>query len=155
MKTVDLLIAAQNRIRDPNNWVRGTMYAKKTNYDPRSADEVSLYGAYANRQDSVDSANCFCSVGSVAAELGVPHIRYIGLHQLDKEDNDAIVEEYGPAFKRAVKYLDAAALQLKSASAYCLNDTRTHDDVMTMYNLAIKNAKRRHANGKRYANGTR
>ena len=146
MKTWEILAKAKERISNPDNWVRGKMYAPHTKtYIPNLP---------------LEQAECFCSVGAVAAAIGVPNSRYIDASALwNGGDNDSIVELFGKDFARAVKYLHAASMQMDAVggryfSAIGFNDdvTNSHADIMRLFDVAIKNAKRRHANGKRYKN---
>lgn len=55
----------------------------------------------------------------------------------------------------ALTYLQAAARQVGNADVVSINDSSKSNNnferVITMFNVAIKNAKRRHVNGQRYA----
>lgn len=157
MKTVDLLIAAKARIQNPINWTKGTMYGAMDATSLAGQPAQGLLAVYGNNRRfggvTRDKANCFCAVGACAFEANVhdPHT---------VSDSDGTVYRYSNhcqdadyrALMRAVKYLNEAANSLHDVSrVYVVNDTESHADVMEVFDLAIRNSKRRHANGKRYA----
>jgi hypothetical protein len=136
MKTETLLKNARDRIANEANWTRGAMYSLSK----------SSPGLDVNLAD----AKCFCSIGAVAAELGIPKANsQVGLSGLMFED--WLKETKQKDMLRAVKYLTAAARAIsgRTYSVAFFNDVNTssHADVLAMFDLAIKRARRRHPNG--------
>ena len=141
MKTVDILIKARDLIAVRNavsggykGWTQFAVF--------RDASGVTT--------SRVSEATCFCSLGAV-----------LGVLNTDREDSFFGLGTYSknpiaPKFHRAAAYLAGAAEQLRIAvgvsnlgRSVIANDTNSHEDVMRMFDRAIRNAKRRHVNGDR------
>jgi hypothetical protein len=153
MKTVDVLIAAKSRIVPEENWTKGVLYGRKTPSGKRRAVE------------KLEDANCFCAIGAVGAACDVQlssRITDAGDVVLEFDARD-LTKSQQRSFTRATRYLNAAASQLAgriknlkwdsysvaNAKAFAVNDAKQvkHETVLELFDLAIRNAARRHING--------
>lgn len=103
-KPLELLIQAQDKIRDPKNWTRDH-YALDA-----EGNSVSRYS---------EAAVCFCSLGALEALFD----------GTDERESDV---------RRARDFLyDAAAMLTETQESVAqYNDTRTHAEVMAMWEKA-------------------
>ena len=146
MKTVDVLTSARDRIADKKNWTTSFRYAKRV-------------GSRAHGVSQLSEANCFCAIGSVGATCGAKSAYAFSNQGKVVEVLQFASESDAKAFDKAAAYLNAAAFQICAkdyeddyiAYAYELNDDHGHEETLKMFDLAIRNAKRRHINGKRTA----
>lgn len=150
MKTETILRNSKERISNKEHWTTGTMYGR------RGRGRGWYNGTLAE-------ANCFCSIGSVGAELGIPERMDIsaGDGALDDRAPDWVKETAGKNLAKAIRYLAGAARTiLREAGFHALanggrngevvwnvNDWLGHEAAMRMFDIAIKRARRRHANG--------
>lgn len=156
MKTVDVLIAAKALISDPKAFYRTRLDRK----DRRGWITGSIFRDANGKICLKNSeATCFCSLGAVNKVVGadaestgsgiVPTDEYPDDFYLERETARP-TQAQRKAFTTAKKYLDAASQmigQSKTRDVISLNDSGFHEAVMSMFDLAIKNAKRRHVNG--------
>lgn len=155
MKTVDVLISAKKLIEADDNMItrdnnggfhsgrtRGTVFRDK----------------YGNRTLLLAEATCFCSIGAVVAAVGADaEGSSSGIFKIPPTDGRnrgggrrAVRPAQRKAYLNAVMYLDAAADKLERFyGATSINDYRDHKTVMSMFDDAIRNAKRRHITGDR------
>jgi len=156
MKTVDVLISAKKLIEADDNMItrdnnggfhsgrtRGTVFRDK----------------YGNRTLLLAEATCFCSIGAVVAAVGADaEGSSSGIFKIPptpRADTDelgrrAVRPAQRKAYLNAVMYLDAAADKLERFyGATSINDYLDHKTVMSMFDAAIRNAKRRHITGDR------
>ncbi len=161
MKAVEVLTNARALIANESSYVvrgrdertpgriRGSVYR-----DRRGNDILQL-----------KNATCFCSLGAINAAVGADAESYTcGLYKTPFDDGDAAYRELHTtaptksqrnAYWAAMKYLrEAVGVIAGYKDVVKLNDSDgsgTHARVLAAFDLAIKNAKRRHINGKRYA----
>lgn len=159
MKAVEVLIAAKALILTESTYtsplkdgiayrtpgrIRGTIYE-----DARGRDTLLL-----------SKAVCFCSLGAINAAVGAD--AESDTSGLSKENRGEVfykthgtkapTKEQRAAYWKAVRYLQAAIRERNQTDVVGLNDKQhSHDEVLTCFDLAIRNAKRRHINGQRYA----
>jgi hypothetical protein len=178
MKTVEVLQHARQTLTDPSNWIQGALYGKRKDSYLETPERLNSRGAYFRGVEKLADANCFCSVGAVAKAMGVPKStivssedgisadnnknywfvgyvnnipKYLSLSEFIKREWPDANQSQVRSIKTAVKYLNAAAFQLLGGGfrkAFSVNDNCTHKEVLAMFDLAIKNAKRRHVGGK-------
>ena len=141
MKAVDVLIQARNLLSDKNRWTKNYMKTVR------------------------NGKECFCAAGAVCHEAGVlegekTYTNFTGnvfmnvmcgIVPVTAASNSAIREaealgEHARAAHTALKYLRAAS---GHDSFIYVNDVKGYDAVMKMFDVAIRNAKRRHINGDR------
>ncbi len=156
MKIVDLLTNARALIAEESN----TTYRRDGRATATGHTKMAIYrdglGAIV---DVRAAATCFCSVGAVLGALGCDAESTVdGL--IPGNHGPVATKEERRQFFLGVDYLNNAAMAilpnkaLGSCAAMTLNDKADHKAVLAMFDLAIKNARRRHKNGKRYAAGT-
>ncbi len=155
MRTVDLLMSARELLSDRSNWT-----------------QTALHNYFSNRDK-----NCFCVMGSILKEGGAlmpstiggffytrrgaevssdgslvaitvngERVLSVNIDGLPTADLAILQMDgfYPKTILNAVRYLRAAAEDIHPA---VVNDQYGYDAVMTMLNIAIKNAKRRHVRG--------
>ena len=107
----------------------------------------------------VNRATCFCSAGAVLATLGCDsESSLLGL--CSDGANSRAPKAVRNSYFRALRYIDGAAVTLRFSSCFSsynkdpdgyktvqANDNSSHADVLAMFDLAIKRAKRRHPKG--------
>lgn len=136
MKTETILRNARERIAKEENWNKGKYYSasKEADFNPGL---------------TLSEARCFCSLGAVAAAVGVPKANIqtsVSGHILE----DWVREAVGKDMAKAVKYLRCALKSMgRGEKVWLFNDSlsTSHADVLAMFDLAIKRARRRHPNG--------
>ncbi len=160
MKTVDVLIKARKLITNESNYD----WEKETWSLGRITGSIYKNAA---REDvlKLSDAVCFCSLGALNAAVGADAESYsCGLYPND-DHGDEFYRHFGTtaptnsqrrAYWSAVKYLtEAFKVVTGNSDIVAVNDSHNHQRVLECFDLAIKNAKRRHLNGKRYSNATR
>lgn len=155
MKTEKILRAAKARIADKKNWLKYYLFG---------ARKEDVLGERIVPVTILAEANCFCSVGALAAAVGIPKIGMFSLDGLvfsaEQGGQDWVKLTKGADFERAHKYLQAAAktVWLKHGGSLAgrgtiqvlpweVNDCLGHEAAMDMFTIAIRRARRRHVNG--------
>ncbi len=154
MKTVDVLVAAKALIATEalyNNGYKtvgriiGSIYQDRFGFDTLLRSQAA----------------CFCSLGAINAAVGSDAESITcGIYRDGPPSTNEWANRCGaqPAtasqrasFWKARLYLESAIHKLYGhACVVSLNDNKgSHDKVMAAFDLAIKNAKRRHVNGDR------
>ncbi len=158
MRTVDALTAARDFfLYDPSNWTKASLALIKNN---GKACFCALGGIslVTGCMTEGGARHPRVAVSSVSGPWGAETSEYTGFRtefaQLPKhiinllrDDGVELAAAVG-----AVKYLRAACEQLfREASIVTINDDANYGyaDIMKAFDLAIKNAKRRHINGDR------
>ncbi len=161
MKTVDVLIAAKKLI--------ATEAKYDDNYYQFARGGRIIGSIYKNKRGNdilkLSDAVCFCSLGAINAAVGADaESTTCGLFTESPTDSAWVefakrqgvkspTDEQRKAFWKARRYLEGAIYQLYGSQDIAgLNDgPGNRGRVMAAFDLAIKNAKRRHINGARYA----
>jgi hypothetical protein len=162
MKTVEVLIAARALITNE------AAYDMGRNTNRNLPDGVTLSGRTAGsifrKGDGEDTyklaeAKCFCSAGAITAAVGADcESNTTGLQRerfvasfYEGLGTTPPSNEQRRAHERAMNYLRAAIVSVagREMEVYQFNDSYQfkHEDVLAAFDLAIKNAKRRHING--------
>jgi len=178
MKAVDVLIQARKFLSNRKNWTRYTMYRSaghpfqfsETGYSFKEGSccaigAVALKSGCAGKKyngirDSLDVGQRGYSV--FVGEPGTI-LRPVRADEAPKGVIKSLLAEgvHLKAGDKAIKYLRAASIKLYNTDIVSLNDDgaegagydakSSHKAVLAAFDLAIKNAKRRHINGKRFA----
>ncbi len=158
MRTVEVLVAARALITKESKY--------DMNGDLRTPGRVigTVYKTAKGKDTlKLSEASCFCSLGAVNAAVGADAESHTcGLFRLEEDDSfyrhagiTKPTEAQRKAYKNATKYLrQAFRIITGNADIAGVNDDThldNHKRVLQCFDLAIKNAKRRHINGKRYA----
>jgi hypothetical protein len=168
MKTLDVLINARALINEEAAYKAG-----QDEFGLRRA-MAKIHGrtvgaCYRKPDGSVTfkltEASCFCSAGAITAAVGADvESNITGLHT-EREETPNFYKVAGTtkptksqrlAVASASRYLTKAIAIVsgRERSIFSFNDTSRHEWVLKAFDLAIKNAKRRHPNGGSYRNGT-
>ncbi len=169
MRTVDVLIAARGLITNESS------YNKSTNTYSRGRTGGSVYkDQYGCETLRLYEAHCYCAIGAINAAVGSDaestmcgiSSRRGGLGDDYYGLSDEFYKLRGitkptpaqrKAFSNARKYLkEAFRIITGNDDIIKVNDAHTtsHSVILECFDLAIKNAKRRHLNGKKYSSRT-
>lgn len=166
MNAVEILTAARTRLSNPVNWTTGRLFRERAiaqdGFCFCSMGAVMKEGGAFTKDQLTNTLHpvrvpgvevspgntdlgVYTTEGSIPTEKSVTARLY------------RLLEEAGchaKTTRTAIAYLNAAAKQATNniwERPYELNDAYGHAKVLQMFDLAIRNAKRRHINGKRLA----
>lgn len=161
MRTVDVLTNARNVIENRANWTQHVLCKGHTFCAIGAIDVVSgILDPDANNITKSRVKNIHPSViGGVhlfedADGLMATELRHIS--SLSRAELKALAAQgaYPVQAEKAFRYLRAASFKLFNKTPVGVNDELGHEAVLAMFDKAIKNAKRRQINGKRYSDAT-
>jgi hypothetical protein len=166
MKTVDALIAARDFfLNDPDAWTQAALHFQKSNgkHCFCALGGISLVtgciGATGCQAGRV-AVSCIAGPTGVAMTGECGFIFYQNIEELPRAVTDGLAARgvHVVAARNAVRYANEAARSLYgnaavgrdgNGSIMVANDQLGYDAVIACFNLAIKNAKRRHITGDR------
>lgn len=172
MRAVDILVAARTRLTKYENWTTAAL----SNHS-RSADGGRCFcslGATVHEGGGMKDDDLVFNTVRETLDYELPeytalaHLSYDFVCKTNEDTRRALTNlklvsglltEAGFAAKStliAISYLQAAAKQMYGTHVVLVNDGpgrshKNHAAVLAMFDLAIKNAKRRHINGRNYA----
>jgi hypothetical protein len=155
MRTVDVLIAARELIADKKNWTRGCLRAKRDgNACYCALGAVTKAGGVLDREDAVVSTTTGF-LGIENEEDKIVDVSELGRAALAELEAAGV---YAAQTINAQRYLQKAidailpnysVVHKKNTMIYWFNDNFGHNAVMEAFDVAIRNAKRRHITGDR------
>ncbi len=156
MKAVDVLIDARDLLSDQNNWGT-TRLCSDGKFCANGAIDLTsgCLKLDGSRTGATVDGLYLEACGGVALWTSNPdnHIVPIGTLSHQERVEYASVGAFPMALEKAYSYLTAASRKLYGKAVYQVNDRPLegfgYPAIMKVFDLAIKNAKRRHINGDR------